>query len=146
MFPHATDGALVKRAKLRFWHRGGTDAGQRVSLCELETDLLAHLPELQRREETDFGRWADSPAAAQGGANRCVTVVEPGPGWIEFDVTGMVRRMITFPERNMGFWLRASGGQDTVDLATPLTDEVGLRPRLAVSCHGDGGGGGDAIL
>ena len=48
---------------------------------------------------------------------------------------------ISYPDRNHGFWLRASsfGGDDssTIDIATPESDEVLLRPRLSVSCHGD---------
>ena len=44
---------------------------------------------------------------------------------------------VSFPAKNHGFWLRAHGEGDTIDIATPASDEVLLRPRLMVSCHGD---------
>lgn len=132
LFGHVTDGALIKRAVLRVFHVGESTPGQqRLTVCELETPMVA---------EDGAAVWRGDglarPEVVSEGAGACTTAVGPRPGWIVLDVTEMLRRQVARPQDNQGFWFRATG-PGTIDLVSPSADDVELRPRLAVSCHGD---------
>jgi hypothetical protein len=131
MMDKATDGALIKVAKLRLYTNR---AGVPMSVCSLETPQNAGNDALKSDWKTVSYNIAQ--AATKTG---CISVTSVENDFVKIDVTNWLRIWRTDPEQNIGLYITTPSKSGDVDVAAPdmPAKSADLRPRLSLSCHGD---------